>query len=206
MSSTTASSTIGTLRSLFARHGLPQVIVSDNGPQFTSDDFKKFMQINGVKHITSAPYHPQSNGLAERFVQTFKLSYKAGGGAGEQRIDRFLLKYRTTVHSSTGHTPSELMYGHTVRTRLDLLKPSEPAALLQEPSHNRITVGSLVWYQDYRLQSRNWLPGIIMSAIRNNMFWIKDALNSNQTVRRHNDQLHPRTTLPYVRLAEKLSP
>lgn len=64
--------TIGVLRSIFATHGLPEVVVSDNGTAFTSSEFQEFMSMNGIRHVTSAPYHPASNGLAERAVQTFK--------------------------------------------------------------------------------------------------------------------------------------
>ena len=53
-------------------YGLPEQIVTDNGPQFTSDEFATFLKENGIKHIRSSPYHPLSNGAAERFVRTFK--------------------------------------------------------------------------------------------------------------------------------------
>ena len=72
MSSITTSKTVEALQVLFAKYGLPEQLVSDNGPQFTSEDFSQFMRMNGIKHIRSAPYHPSSNGLAECFVQTFK--------------------------------------------------------------------------------------------------------------------------------------
>ena len=61
MQSVSTSKTVEKLRFVFATHGLPQTIVSDNGPSFTSDEF---MQANGIGHITSAPYHPSINGLA----------------------------------------------------------------------------------------------------------------------------------------------
>ena len=77
MSSTTEK-TIAVLRNLFASYGLPEQLVSDNGPQFTSAEFFDFMRLNGVKHICTAPYHPSSNGEAEHFVQTFKHALKAG--------------------------------------------------------------------------------------------------------------------------------
>ena len=55
-----------------ATHGLPQKLVTDNGATFTSSEFHQFTEKNGIKHVTSAPYHPSTNGLAERAVQTFK--------------------------------------------------------------------------------------------------------------------------------------
>jgi transposase InsO family protein len=76
MSNTTTASTIGVLRKIFASHGLPEQLVSDNGPQFTSGDFATFMKGNGIHHIRSAPYHPATNGLAERFVQSVKQALK----------------------------------------------------------------------------------------------------------------------------------
>jgi len=72
MISTTSSATIHELRRLFSSFGLPKQLVSDNGPQFTSDEFKEFLKANHVKHICSAPYHLSSNGAAERFVRTLK--------------------------------------------------------------------------------------------------------------------------------------
>ncbi len=76
---TTAGRTITELRRLFASYGLPEQIVSDNGPQFVSEEFALFLHMNGVKHIRSSLYHPSSNGVAERFVQTFKNAMKVGG-------------------------------------------------------------------------------------------------------------------------------
>ncbi len=62
MRTTTAPATVKVLRDLFARFGLPIHVVSDNGSQFTSDFFNNFMKRNGIKHTTTAPYHPKSNG------------------------------------------------------------------------------------------------------------------------------------------------
>ena len=74
---TTAERTINILRSLFSRHGIPDQIVTDNGPQFTAEEFNKFCLGNGIKHTLTAPYHPSTNGEAERFVQTFKTSIQS---------------------------------------------------------------------------------------------------------------------------------
>ena len=70
VSSTTTARTIVELRKLFAQFGLPEQLVTDNGPQFVAEEFEKFLKLNGIKHLRSAPYHPATNGEAERFVQT----------------------------------------------------------------------------------------------------------------------------------------
>ena len=65
-------SSIEKLRMIFATHGLPQKIVTDNGPSFTSDELQRFVEANGITHVTSSPYHaPSTNG--ERAVQTVRL-------------------------------------------------------------------------------------------------------------------------------------
>ena len=68
----TATATTNKLRLTFATHGLPDIIVSDNGANFTSEEFAAFMKSNGIKHVRTAPYHPASNGQAERVVQMLK--------------------------------------------------------------------------------------------------------------------------------------
>ena len=70
--STSAASTITILRELFAKYGIPVHCVSDNGLQFRSEEFTRFLKMNGVKHVRVAPYHAASNSVAERTVQSFK--------------------------------------------------------------------------------------------------------------------------------------
>ena len=119
-----AAGTIAKLRETFSTHGLPEVIVSDNGPAFTRAEFKMFCQRNDIRHLTSAPYHPSTNGLVERAVQTFKLGMKKQiKGTIETKLCRFLLAYRTTPQATTGETPSQLRWGRALRTHMDLLKP-----------------------------------------------------------------------------------
>ena len=127
MSSTTTTKTLEVLRQTFAAYGLPEQIVTDNGPQFISDEFANFTKANGIKHIRTAPYHPASNGLAERFVQSLKQSLKTTSNSGHSlnyRVSNYLLSYRSTPHATTGVAPCTLFLKRNLRTRFDLLRPS----------------------------------------------------------------------------------
>ena len=77
LKSTTANKTIEKLHKLFASYGLLEQMVTDNGPQFISEELVIFVKANGVKHIKSFPYHLATNGAVERLVQACKKSMKA---------------------------------------------------------------------------------------------------------------------------------
>ena len=124
-SSTSSTVVIEELRTVFSSFGLPETIVTDNGPGFTSGEFKEFLRGNGVRHITSAPYHPASNGLAERAVQIVKKGLKkVNEGSVKKRLARILFSYRTTPQLTIGLSPAEMLLGRKPRTRLDLIKPN----------------------------------------------------------------------------------
>ena len=72
MTTTTSHKTTTELQRLFSMYGIPTQLVSDNGPQFTSEEFTRSMKRNGIKNIRGAPYHPFTNGTAKHFMQTFK--------------------------------------------------------------------------------------------------------------------------------------
>lgn len=76
MKNITSRTTIEKLQGIFTTHGLPEILVSGNGPTFTSKEFEQSTARNGIRHIKNAPYHPSSNGCAERAVQTFKTAMK----------------------------------------------------------------------------------------------------------------------------------
>ncbi|XP_062699969.1 uncharacterized protein K02A2.6-like, partial [Aedes albopictus] len=114
-------------RQFFSTYGIPSVLVSDNGPQFTSGEFAKFLDLNGVVHKFSAPYHPATNGQAERFIQTMKLKLKAIDCNRSQihgELCSILMSYRKMIHPTTGLSPSMMVYGRQIRSRLDLMVPS----------------------------------------------------------------------------------
>ena len=99
--------------------------MSDNGTQFGATEFKEFCQLNGIRHVQTAPYHPLSNGLVERAVQVFKQGMcKQSMGSIHEKIARLLFQYCITPHSTTGTTPAEMLLGRKLHFRLDLLKPN----------------------------------------------------------------------------------
>ncbi|BHF72217.1 hypothetical protein SprV_0401528100 [Sparganum proliferum] len=81
----TASATIAFLRRIFSQHGLPEDLVSDNDSQFISSSFEDFCHQHNIEHLRSPPYHPQSNGQAERFVDTFKRAFLKARGEASPR-------------------------------------------------------------------------------------------------------------------------
>ena len=100
------------------------MIVTDNGTGFVSQDFKVFLEKNGIKHVTSALHHQASNGLAERAVQAVKKGLKkVSKGSIKEHLAKVLLSYRITPHTTMGVSLSELQIERRPRTVLDLLKP-----------------------------------------------------------------------------------
>ena len=82
---------------LFARFGVVDCVLSDNGSQFTSVEFKDFCEIIQIKHITTPQYHSRSNGQAERFVDTLKRAPQiASGTPTDKALQQFLQVYRIT--------------------------------------------------------------------------------------------------------------
>ena len=129
MRSTTAQSTIDHMRLWFAAYGFSEEVVSDNGPQFISQDFTNFLKQNGVKQTLVPPYHPSSNGAAERTVQILKQalrkhaeSVKRGGNKRSLKhpLANCLIQYRNTPHSVTAVTPSELFLKRKARTKFSV--------------------------------------------------------------------------------------
>ena len=115
LAATTSPDVILHLRSIFARHGIPETVVSDNGPQYASHEFVRFASEEGFIHVTSSPRYPQSNGKAERTVQTVKAILK-------KSVDPYgaLLAYRTTS-LECGYSPAQLLMCRQLRTSIPVM-------------------------------------------------------------------------------------
>jgi len=108
---------IAALKSVFARHGIPETLRSDNGPQYPSEEFTRFASSYGFFHITSSPRYPQSNGQVERMVQTIKRMLKK---SSDPHVA--VLSYRATPHPWCGFSPAELCMGRRIRTTVPQTK------------------------------------------------------------------------------------
>lgn len=200
MPSTTTTATIAVLRKLFATYDLPMQVVTDNGPLFISDEFATFLKGNGVKHVTSAPYHPATNGLAERFVQSLKQGLKTNLSSGQSfshRLASFLLSYRSSPQATTGVTPCSLFLKRQIRTRFDLLKPSQERQVknkqaqqkAQHDSHAKareFAVGQNVMARNFR-PAPKWIPGVVDAKLGPLSYLVR--LENEELWRRHVDNL-----------------
>ena len=203
MSSTTFLAVVERLRVLFAQFGIPQAIVTDDGSAFVSQEFKSFLQSNGIKHVTSSPYHPASNGLAERAVKTFKTGLKKmTDGTTLDKLSRFLFAYRNTPQTTTGVSPAELLLGHRLRSRLDLLKPDLQVRVLQKQQQQKsqhdchskprgFQLDDRVFVKNF-CQGSPWVPGTIVKKKTGPVSYIVKVAGSGQLWRRHVDHIRIR--------------
>ena len=117
LGSTTSRVLVQEMKAVFAELGVPNVIVSDGGPQYTSVEFKDFTKQWQIEHRVSTPRNPQSNGMAEHCVQTMKASLIKTIEEGED-VDLALLTYKTTPLSHRLPSPAELLNSRKYKTLL----------------------------------------------------------------------------------------
>ena len=184
---------------LFSTHGIPEQIVSDNGPQLTSKEFENYCQGQNIEHIFTPPYHPNSNGEAERFVQTFKKTLEKGTRGGmnlEEAICELLLQYRATPHPATGVSPAQMLMGRQLRLKIDAVP-----ALTQEKfdpevenryretmkrNHDKVSrersfvVGEAVYMQNPQPQGDRWLNGRVISVLGENRYTVHYGYGQRQ--------------------------
>jgi len=173
------------------------------------------MRLNGIRHTTSAPYHPATNGLAERAVQTFKSFLKKSPSMPlEDALSRFLHAYRITPHSTTGTSPAELLFNCRLRSRLDLVFPDltgrvhdnqqrQKLARDQHAKFRSFEIGDTVFVRDLP-SKKDWLPGTICQIFGPCSYLIR--LSDGRTIRRHIDHLIDRSETDPDSIATDPSP
>ncbi len=132
--SISAAGVVTHIKSIFARHCIPQVVCSDNGPCYSSKDFQKFAEKYEFQHVTSSPFYPQSNGKVEKGVHIVKLLLKK---AEDSRSDPYLalLNYRASPLEH-GVSPAEILMRRRLRTTLPCLAtPSKNKNLKRKQQH-----------------------------------------------------------------------
>ena len=128
-SSTSTRATLDLREEDFTHFGFPHTLVMDNTPTFTFEEFQHWCKERGITHLTGAPYHPATNGAAERLAQTFKQALRKSSLHPKSALQESLMQYRR-MPTSCGFSPSELLNSRQLRTRIDLLLPS-PAHIAQ---------------------------------------------------------------------------
>lgn len=189
--STSSAATIKALRKIFAQFGVPKSLVSDNGTGFSSAEFYSFLGRNGITHIRTAPYHPNSNGIAERAVRTVKAALKkVNVGTFDERLARFLFNSHNTPTAATGVSPAVSMFGRPLRTRLDLLRESGKASGVNGNVRLSVEIktGDPVWVLNFGCGPK-WVAGKVLARIGKVMFRVE---TSRGTWTRHLDQIRQR--------------
>ena len=202
MTNTTAQTTITSLRDIFSRHGLSEILGSDNGAQFSARDFEQFCSSNGILHRTSAAYKPSTNGQAERVVQILKSAIKQAQLTNKDVsavIAKYLLVYRNTPHSTTGEAPPLLLMGRRLHTCLDLLIPSVEKHVETRQYNSMVNrtskrglrqflAGDAVLARNYD-RGEKWMPGVINEVLGTRNYMVEVFGN---LWKRHVDQLFHR--------------
>ncbi len=155
LSTTTTAAVIHKLKMHFARYGSPAVLISDNGPQFASEEFAKFANNWDFEHRTSSPHHPQANGMAESAVKTAKQMIVKCAKA-KHDVYMAILDYRNTPTQDMGSSPAQRMLGRRTRTLLPtmarLLQP-RPVDTSVTQKLKRLQNRRSAWYHDRHTKS-----------------------------------------------------
>ncbi|XP_062702030.1 uncharacterized protein K02A2.6-like [Aedes albopictus] len=207
-SNSTATMTIKKLKECVSRFGCPLTIVTDNGTQFCSEAFSKFCQQHGIDHVKTPPFHPQSNGQAERFVDTLKRALlKIGGEDVEDALQIFFQTYRCTPNPSLSdnRSPAEVLLGRKTRTVFDLMKPpiSQPTQINERQNdqfnkqygakHRSFEAGDTVYAEIHIRNERYWAKGIVIEQKGSVVYNVLLQDEKRQgLIRSHTNQLRKR--------------
>ena len=166
-SSVSTTATINLLQEGFSHFGYPHTIVSDNATTFTSEEFQAYCKERGIVHLTGAPYHPATNGAAERLVRTFKQALQKSSQPPKKATLEFLIQYR--------RTSTACGYNRQLRQKIDTLLPSstqipcKPKKMQPEENIRRVThqfkVGDpcyALYFGPRRNHDPRWVPAVVM--------------------------------------------
>lgn len=203
--STSTRATTELLEETFAHFGYPHTLVTDNATTFTSTEFQQWCNDRGITHLTGAPYHPATNGTAERLVQTFKQALRKSDLPPRMALLEFLQQYRR-MPLPTGYSPSELLNGRQIRTRIDTLLPTHahmtqkkqtspaPATSTKVSKSTGYQVGTPCYARYYgprRDNEAKWIPATVTKIQGTRHFKVK-VFPNGPVWRRHVEQLRPR--------------
>ncbi|CAK1583678.1 unnamed protein product [Parnassius mnemosyne] len=206
---TNATSIVKVLRSIFARFGLPLELVSDQGPPFTSIEFKSFLKNNGIQQRFSPAYHPASNGAAENAVKLCKRAIKKAYRDDvdiDTALQTFLLSYCNSKQSTTGESPAMLLQRRSLRSRLDLLRGEYVVQARVLDAQQRqveyaggvprnFSLGDTVWSRDYGTRDK-WVKGTVAQKEGSGRYVLDNG--DGRLIKRHIDQIRRRSCLSDV--------
>lgn len=139
LTSTKTEKIIEFMDTVFARFGYCDALRSDNGPQFTSEEFQTYLRQNNIKWVSTTPLWPQANGEVERVNRTLlkvlKIAHESGQRLGKE-LRKFLMAYRSTPHSSTGVAPFTLLCGREMKTKLPSMDLDFDKSVFEQAAEN----------------------------------------------------------------------
>lgn len=187
----TGKEVIGKLKAHFARHGIPDVIFSDNGPPFQSHEFDKFAESYDFEHITSSPAYPQSNGKVENAVKTSKrIMEKSIRDAKDPFLA--LLDWRNTPREGVNYSPSQRLFGRRTKTLLPTsTKLLEPQSLNSKDVKDKITQRKEKQQNNYNhgVKELGILKGgdvVRIKPVGRSKLWTKAVVTDQTDIRSYN--------------------
>lgn len=195
-----ADKLVNVFSQVFSRHGLPDLVVSDNGRQYTSIEFAKFLKARKIKHTFSPPYCPATNGAAENFVKTFKNNVSRiirDGKTLDEAVNMFLFDYRSTEHCTTGRSPAWLLYKRELCTRFELIRPNVRNDVERNQFNQKtavdgkrkceLTLGEKVFVKDNRSDPKYRSEAVIIAHNSPSTDTVK--FNDNTIAKKHANQI-----------------
>jgi hypothetical protein len=180
-------------RKIFAMFGIPNTIISDNGPQFIGKEYQELIRKHSITHITSSPHHSQSHGFIERMVRTMKTLFH------KSDQDEALMSYRATPLGPNRPSPAQLMFNRKIQTNLPAYVRShdqqkDPARA--EINHNNIptlpelNIDQPIFYQD--VAKRTWSHGVITGKGPEPRSYTIQCSDTGRALRRNRVLIRPR--------------